>query len=83
MIGAIKELDIQIAEDQANGGAIGGYFCPHNQDSVTQTRSSAREAYYDTAIARKNLHLLSGRQVTKIITQKKAGVVKVTGVEVR
>lgn len=83
MVGALKELKIPIAKDQANGSPIGGYFCPHNQDPVTETRSSAREAYYNNFTKRQNLHLLTGQQVTRIVTQKISGAVKVTDVEVR
>lgn len=32
MISAIKELNIHFSNDQASGDALGGYFCPHNQD---------------------------------------------------
>ncbi|KAL6408757.1 GMC oxidoreductase [Ilyonectria robusta] len=81
MVGALKELKIPIAKDQANGSPIGGYFCPHNQDPVTETRSSAREAYYNNFTKRQNLHLLTGQQVTRIVTQKISGAVKVTDVE--
>ncbi|KAK0109389.1 hypothetical protein ONS96_003203 [Cadophora gregata f. sp. sojae] len=81
IVEATKELNIPIALDQANGGAIGGYWCPHNQDPVTITRSSAEEAYWDTASSRKNLHLMSGTSATRLVT-KKAQDVSVTGVEI-
>ncbi|OHF00487.1 GMC oxidoreductase [Colletotrichum orchidophilum] len=81
MIEAVKELKITIPKDQANGSAIGAYFCPHNQDPITSTRSSAREAYYDNFTGRKNLHLLTGRQVTKVLTAGSGDFVKAIGVE--
>ncbi|KAK6221729.1 GMC oxidoreductase [Colletotrichum tabaci] len=81
MIDAVKELGITIAKDQANGSPIGGYFCPHNQDPKTATRSSAREAYYDGFTERPNLHLLTGRQVTRVVTTGMGDAVKATGVE--
>ncbi|EFQ34748.1 GMC oxidoreductase [Colletotrichum graminicola] len=81
MIDAVKELDIPVAKDQANGGPIGGYFCPHNLDPKTATRSSAREAYYDNFTGRQNLHLLTGRQVTKVVTDGVGDCVKATGIE--
>ncbi|KAK1709394.1 GMC oxidoreductase [Colletotrichum acutatum] len=81
MIDAVKELGITVAKDQANGSPIGGYFCPHNQDPTSSTRSSAREAYYDNFTGRKNLHLLTGRQVTKVVTSGSGDAVKATGVE--
>ncbi|PVH71499.1 GMC oxidoreductase [Cadophora sp. DSE1049] len=68
MVEAIREVNIPIAVDQANGGAIGGYWCPHNQDPITVTRSSAQEAYWDTASARPNLHLITGNRVTRLLT---------------
>ncbi|KXH30660.1 GMC oxidoreductase [Colletotrichum simmondsii] len=81
MIDAVKELGITVAKDQANGSPIGGYFCPHNQDPTSSTRSSAREAYYDNFTGRKNLHLLTGRQVTKVVTSGSGDAIKATGVE--
>ena len=68
--------------DQASGDAIGGYFCPHNQDPTTQTRSSAREAYYETAKGRPNFELLAGYRVTRILTKKSSAITRVTGLEV-
>ncbi|KAH6867735.1 hypothetical protein B0T10DRAFT_596953 [Thelonectria olida] len=81
IINAIKELNIHVSNDQASGDALGGYFCPHNQDPVSVTRSSAREAYYNTVVKRQNLHLITKNQVTRIVTKKTSGAVKVTAVE--
>ena len=78
---AVQELNIPIALDQANGGATGGYWCPHNQDPVSVTRSSAQEAYWNTASSRPNLHLITGNRVTKLLTQGTEDV-SITGVEV-
>ena len=85
LVAAGKELGIPTALDQANGGPIGGYWCPHNQDPVTVTRSSAREAYWDNASARPNLHMITATRATRLVTQKgKNGQdVTVSGVEVR
>ena len=69
--------------DAGNGDAFGGYFCPHNQDPATATRSSAREAYYETVKTRANLHLITGSQVTKLLTKTEDDVVSIWGVEVR
>ncbi|KAI8940814.1 hypothetical protein NX059_002076 [Plenodomus lindquistii] len=80
IVQATKELGISI-NDQATGNAFGGYFCPHNQDSTTVTRSSAEEGYYATAANRSNYHLLSGNQVTRLVTATSNGSVKVTAVE--
>lgn len=45
------------------------------------TRSSAEEAYYASAAKRSNYHLISGHQVSRIVTDSSDGTVKVTGVE--
>ncbi|KAM0559948.1 hypothetical protein ACHAPJ_003900 [Fusarium lateritium] len=80
IVKATEELDIDISVDQANGNAIGGYFCPHNLDPKTLTRSSAQDLY-SAVSQRKNLQLLSGNQVTRIVTKKNGSSVKATGVE--
>ncbi|OBS25046.1 hypothetical protein FPOA_05582 [Fusarium poae] len=77
---AAEELDISISVDQANGNAIGGYFCPHNTNPKTVTRSSAQD-YYSAVSSRKNLQLLSGHQVTRVLTKKSGKSVTATGVE--
>lgn len=82
-VDAIEEVGISISPDQANGNAIGGFYTPHNQDPETATRSSAREAYYDTVATRSNLHLITGQQVTRILSNGTGDSVCVTGVEVR
>ncbi|KAL6355329.1 hypothetical protein LRP88_10915 [Fusarium phalaenopsidis] len=81
IVKAVQELGITVARDQANGSPIGGYFCPHNQDPKTLTRSSAREAYYESVSSRKNLKILTGQQVTRVLTKKSKSTVKATGVE--
>ncbi|KAI0174050.1 GMC oxidoreductase [Pestalotiopsis sp. NC0098] len=80
-VDAIEEVGISISPDQANGNAIGGFYTPHNQDPETATRSSAREAYYDTVATRSNLHLITGQQVTRILSNGTGDSVCVTGVE--
>lgn len=49
---------------------------------MNQTRSSAKEAYYDSAKARRNLEILTGRRVTRVLTSNKEGTTTATGVEV-
>ncbi|KAG5660275.1 hypothetical protein KAF25_003797 [Fusarium avenaceum] len=80
LVQAVGELDIDVAADQANGNAIGGYFCPHNLDPKTVTRSSAQD-YYSAVSQRKNLQLLASHQVTRIVTKKSGSSVTATGVE--
>jgi choline dehydrogenase-like flavoprotein len=80
LIRAVKALGIPI-NDQATGNAIGGFFCPHNLDPVSVTRSSAKEAYYNSAAKRQNFHLIARQQVSRIITDSRNGSVKVVGIE--
>ncbi|KAF3007539.1 hypothetical protein E8E13_006429 [Curvularia kusanoi] len=80
LVEATRSLGIPVPKDQASGNAIGGYFTPHNMDPTEYRRSSADEAYYDSAAKRSNFHLIAGHQATRILTcaDKK---VKATGVE--
>ncbi|KAJ4992912.1 gmc oxidoreductase [Stagonosporopsis vannaccii] len=80
VVEATSSLSIPISNDQASGDAIGGYFCPHNMDPEEYRRSSADEAYYDTAATRENFHLIAGHQATRILTSAR-GPVRATGVE--
>lgn len=82
MVEATKELGIPISYDQASGDPIGGYYCPHNQDPVTQIRSSAQEAYYETAKHCPNLEIITGRRVTSLVTSIESGSTRVTGLKV-
>ncbi|KAI9154870.1 GMC oxidoreductase family protein [Paramyrothecium foliicola] len=77
----VKELKIPISYDQATGDALGGYFAPHCQDPITQTRSSADEAYYETAKNRPNFDIITGHHVTRLVTKKLSKGVQVTSVE--
>ncbi|KAJ8112361.1 hypothetical protein OPT61_g5260 [Boeremia exigua] len=80
LVDATRSLNIPIPEDAANGNAIGGYFATHNMDPTEYKRSSADEAYYDTAATRENFHLIAGQQATRILTCTKS-TIKATGVE--
>jgi choline dehydrogenase-like flavoprotein len=82
LINATRELGIETSYDQASGFALGGYFCPHNQNPADQTRSSAKEAYYDTAKNRSNLEIITGHRVTRILTSNKSGSLAASGVVV-
>lgn len=82
IVDATKELGLTVPEDQAAGSPIGGYFCPHNIDPTTVTRSSAREAYYNPIQNRTNLNIITGQSVTKLIVENTNGTAVVTGVEV-
>lgn len=81
-VAAIAELGIFTSVDDASGNAYGAYFTQHSQNPANATRSSARDAYYNNFVARPNLHLITSRQVTKLVTSSNNGSVTVTGVEV-
>ncbi|KAL4792332.1 hypothetical protein BDV19DRAFT_368594 [Aspergillus venezuelensis] len=80
-IDAITSFGVSIPLDAAGGNAVGGYWSPHSQDPVTVTRSDARRAYYDTVSSRPNLHLVTGRKVTKLVSEKSPAGPRITGVE--
>lgn len=46
------------------------------------TRSYSRSAYYDKFTGRKNLHVMTSRHVTKLLTKTGSKSVKITGIEV-
>ena len=79
---ALKAMGITTPIDGASG-SIGAYWFPQILDPKTETRSDARTAYYDSASSRPNLHLLTGNQVTRLITKVRGSEVCVVGVEVR
>ncbi|KAL4890023.1 hypothetical protein BDV59DRAFT_185524 [Aspergillus ambiguus] len=81
LISAITSLGVRIPKDAATGDAVGGYYCPHNQDPDTITRSDATTAYWETAANRPGLHLITGRMVTRLISKKNVFRPTITGVE--
>lgn len=78
----MTELDISIPKDGASGHAYGGFWVTHAQDPATATRSDAREVYYNPAKGRSNMHLLTGKRVTRLVTEDACDDAKVTAVEV-
>lgn len=65
---AWKELGVTKQIEGATGDAYGVFWTPSSKDPKSQTRSSARTAYYDPIAAKRpNLHLLTGHAVTGII----------------
>lgn len=79
---ALQELNIPIEPDGEGGSTAGGYYTTSSQVPSNATRCSAREAYYNPVEGRPNLHLITGSQVTRILTKTVKGNVTVTGVEV-
>jgi choline dehydrogenase-like flavoprotein len=78
----MAELGVFTSYDGASGDSVGSYFTTHTQDPSNATRSTARTAYYNPFVSRPSLHLLTSRQVTRVITESTHYGPKVTGVEV-
>ncbi|KAL4967505.1 GMC family oxidoreductase [Aspergillus stella-maris] len=81
-IDAITSFGVSIPLDAASGDAVGGYWSPHSQDPVTVTRSDARRAYYDSVSSRPNLHLVTGRKVTRLVSERSPTGPRITGAEI-
>lgn len=79
---AAEELNIPLRGDGTGGNAIGAYFINHNQNHYNFTRCASREAYYNNFSGRQNLHLITGQQVTRLVTAASKHDIRVSGVEV-
>lgn len=78
----MKQLGVRMVYDPLNGDANGASWNPLSLDSTTKTRSNSRTAYWDSASNRTNLHLLTGQQVTQLLTKSSHSGVSISGVEV-
>lgn len=79
---ALISLGVSQSKDQA-GSALGVFWSPNTIDPKNMTRSYSRSAYYDKFTGRKNLHVMTSRHVTKLLTKTGGSKgVKVTGIEV-
>jgi hypothetical protein len=76
----MKELGVSMPRDGANGDALGAFWAPMSLDPTNRTRCDSRDAYLN-GIFRPNLHLKTGSQATRLITEKLNGI-RVVGVEV-
>lgn len=74
-------MGVPQSKDQA-GSALGAFWSPNTIDPKNMTRSYSRSAYYDKFTGRKNLHVITSRHVTKLLTQTKLEGVEITGLEV-
>lgn len=79
---AMDALGVQRPLDQSCGDTLGAYLSTHSIHPVNRSRSYPRVTYYDPAVDRANLHVLTEHQATRLLTEDIDGVVKVTGVEV-
>ncbi|KAK5121398.1 hypothetical protein LTR85_005230 [Meristemomyces frigidus] len=64
---ALNELGIPTAYDPNTGRVAGASFLPLNLVPESQTRSTARTAYYDPITARPNLWVSTGQYVTQVL----------------
>lgn len=58
---------IPLPKEHASGNAVGAYWVPSSLQSQTQTRSHAKNGYYDPVKSRKNLVLITGKTVNEIL----------------
>jgi choline dehydrogenase-like flavoprotein len=58
---------VPLPKEHAAGFAVGAFWIPTSLQPETQTRSSAKTAYYDPAKGRSNLVLSTGKKVNEIL----------------
>lgn len=78
---AMDSLGVQRPLDQSCGDTLGAYLTTQSIHPVNRSRSYPRITYYDPAVDRANLHVVTEHQATKLVTEEIDGIVKVTGVE--
>jgi choline dehydrogenase-like flavoprotein len=64
---AFRAENIPLPKEVASGNAVGAYWTPTALQPETQTRSSAKNAYYDPVKTRSNLMLATGKKVNEIL----------------
>jgi choline dehydrogenase-like flavoprotein len=64
---AARAADTTFPREGGSGEAVGVYWVPTALDPKSQTRSHARNAYYDNVASRKNLKLITGHRVNEIL----------------
>lgn len=64
---AYKGQGISMPREHAAGTAVGAFWVPTALQPKTQTRSHARNAYFDPVKSRSNLVLVTGKRVNEIL----------------
>ncbi|KAF2628838.1 GMC oxidoreductase [Macroventuria anomochaeta] len=64
---AYKAQGVPLPKEHASGNAVGAYWIPTALQPETQTRSDARNGYYDPIKSRSNLILATGKKVNEIL----------------
>jgi choline dehydrogenase-like flavoprotein len=67
MFAAYKAEGVPMPKEQGSGAAVGAYWIPTALQPGTQTRSEARNSYYDPVKSRSNLVLATGKTVNEIL----------------
>lgn len=62
-----KAQGVPLPKEHASGNAVGAYWIPTALQPKTQTRSDARNGYYDPIKSRRNLVLAQGKTVNEIL----------------
>ncbi|OLN87877.1 Pyranose dehydrogenase 1-like protein 1 [Colletotrichum chlorophyti] len=63
----LVEIGIPIVSGLNEGDSTGAMIVPSSMSPTNQTRSDARTGYFDPAIPRANLHVVTGHTVTRLI----------------
>lgn len=79
-VDTFKSLDYGVTGDPYSGKSTGGYSNPSTVDPTSKTRSYAASAYYAPISKRKNLHVVTGALVSKILLEKNDDDVSARGV---
>jgi choline dehydrogenase-like flavoprotein len=64
---SFRSADLPLPREHASGNAVGAFWIPTALRPDTQTRSDAKNGYYDPIKSRSNLVLVTGRKVNEIL----------------
>ncbi|RAR01774.1 gmc oxidoreductase [Stemphylium lycopersici] len=64
---AYKREGVPLPKEHASGTAVGAFWIPTALRPKTQTRSHAKNEYYDPVKSRRNLFLITGKTVNEIL----------------
>lgn len=62
-----QELGIPVNEDLNSGNATGASIVPSSMTTKNQSRADARTAYLDPVLRRRNLHIVTGYSVARVL----------------
>jgi choline dehydrogenase-like flavoprotein len=76
-----KALGYEMKEDPFSGAPVGAFASLHSVDPVKKERSDAATTYYGRTVDRKNLTLLTGCLVEKILFDQASNELIATGIQ--